>query len=110
MMDIFEQSGDRDLIQLCCWLVKRHLELGWDEKYGGIVLGLDIDGKQPAFSKNQDYKPLWVQIEALVATAYAYLHTGEDWCIDWHKIIQDYAYTHYPVPTGGVDTMVGQVW
>jgi N-acylglucosamine 2-epimerase len=46
------------------------------------------------------YKPWWVQAEALVATAYAYAHTREPWCLDWHKKVQDYAFSHYPVKTG----------
>jgi len=101
LISIFEQTGESDRIQTCCRLIKRHLELGWDEEFGGLVLGIDIDGKtEGSFWQNPDRKPWWVQTEALVATAYAYRHTKEDWCLEWHKRIQDYAYSHYPVKTG----------
>ena len=38
--------------------------------------------------------------EVLVVTAYAHRHTGEDWCAEWHQRVQEYAWSHYPVPTG----------
>jgi len=100
LISIFEETGDRDAIQRCCRLIRRHIELGWDEEYGGIRLALDIEGQEPIAWRKADYKPWWVQIEALIATAYAHLHTREPWCLDWHRRIRDYAYANYPVPTG----------
>ncbi len=100
LISIFEETGDGDIVQTCCRLIRRHLELAWDEGYGGLRLAIDIDGVEPPFWQKADYKPWWVQIEALVATAYAYLHTGEDWCLQWHERIQKYAFSHYPVSTG----------
>jgi N-acylglucosamine 2-epimerase len=97
---IFEQTGDKEAIRTCCRLIKRHLELCWDAEYGGLILAIDIDGKEPPFWKYPTHKPWWVQAEALVATALAYHHTREDWCLQWHKRVQDFAYAHYPVPTG----------
>ena len=100
LITIFEDTGEEDLIQQCCKLIKRHLELGWDRKNGGMILAVDIDGKQPVFWQKADCKPLWTQLEAMVASTYAYLYTNEDWCLKWHEKIQNYAYSHYPVPTG----------
>jgi N-acylglucosamine 2-epimerase len=76
------------------------LELGWDERFGGLLLAIDIDGVEPPYWKNGDCKPWWVAVEALVATAYAYRHCGEAWCLRWHKRVRDFAFSHYPVPTG----------
>ena len=76
------------------------LELAWDNEYGGLMLGLDIDGKEPVYWQRHECKAWWVQVEALVATAYAYLHTGQPWCLDWHHKVQQWAFAHYPVPTG----------
>lgn len=100
LISMFEQSGDRDRIQACCRLIRRHLELAWDPEFGGLRLALDIDGQQPCFWNNPDIKAWWVHCEALVATAYAHLHTGEDWGLDWHMRIRDFAFAHFPVPTG----------
>ncbi len=100
LITIFEQTGQISLIEKCCKLIKRHLELAWDEEYGGLKLALDIDGKQPVYWKNHECKAWWVHVEALVATAFAYLYSKENWCLVWHKKIQDYAFSHFPVPSG----------
>ncbi|MCL5104318.1 MAG: AGE family epimerase/isomerase [Armatimonadetes bacterium] len=100
LISIFEETGDSTSVARCCELIKKHLELGWDEEYGGIRLAIDVDGREPVEWQKPDCKPWWVQVEALVATAYAYLHTGSEWSLDWHKKVQQYAYSHYPVPTG----------
>lgn len=100
LISIFEQTGDKDLIAECCRLIKRHLELAWDEEYGGLLLALDIEGKKPVFWNKPDYKAWWVHVEALVATIYAYKHTGDEWCIEWHKKVQEYAFSHFPVEGG----------
>jgi N-acylglucosamine 2-epimerase len=100
LIEIFEQSGDRDRIATCSRLIRRHLEMAWDPEFGGLRLALDIDGRQPGFWKNPEVKAWWVHGEALVATAYAALHTGEPWCREWHARVRDFAFAHYPVPTG----------
>lgn len=100
LISICEEIGRHDAIPECCRLIRRYLELGWDEQYGGIRLALDIEGREPVAWNKADCKPWWVQCEALVATAYAWRHTREQWALDWHARVQEYAYSHYPVPTG----------
>lgn len=97
---IMEYLHERPAIDTCCRLIHRHLELGWDEDCGGLRLALDIDGKTPAFWQHPDYKPWWVHVEGMVATAYAYKHTRDTTFLQWHRRIQEYAYAHYPVRTG----------
>lgn len=96
LMSIFEQTGDLELIKKCRHLIKRHLELAWDKEYGGLLLALDIEGKEPVFWGKADYKAWWVHSEALVATMYAYKFEKEDWCIHWHKKVLEYALEKYP--------------
>ncbi len=100
LISIFEESGDRKPINQCCDLIRRHLELGWDGEFGGIRLALDVEGRESVCWPKADCKPWWVQVEALVATAYAYLHTSSQWCLDWHEKIRGYAFSHYPQPAG----------
>lgn len=100
LISIFEETGDREAIQRCCRIIKRHIELGWDAEYGGIRLAVDVEGSEPVAANKADYKAWWVHVEALIATAYAHLHTAEPWCLAWHRKIRDYAFDHYPVPTG----------
>ncbi|MCC7300843.1 MAG: AGE family epimerase/isomerase [Verrucomicrobia bacterium] len=99
-ISIFEQTGDAERINTCCHLIKRHLDLAWDNEQDGLKLALDIDGKEPCIWNQAECKAWWVHCEALVATAYAHRHTGEDWCLTWHNRVHDYAWSHYPVPGG----------
>lgn len=100
LLSLFERSGRTERIPLCCRLIKRHLELAWDAEHGGLLLARDMDGLEPCFWQKADCKAWWAHCEALVATAYAYRFTGEEWCVDWHRKIRDYAFSHYPIPTG----------
>ncbi|NLD88505.1 MAG: hypothetical protein GX633_09680 [Clostridiales bacterium] len=96
LINIFEHHGEKDNIDQCCRIIRRHLELAWDEKKGGLILALDIDGKEPVFWQKSTYKPWWVQSEALVATMYAYRHTEDEWFLDMHEKVSKYAFEHYP--------------
>lgn len=100
LLYIFEQVNDLERLPLCWRLIRRHLELAWDEQYGGLMLAIDVEGQQPTYWKNAECKPWWVQVEALVATAYAYAQCREKWCLDWHLRVQNFAFSHYPVATG----------
>jgi N-acylglucosamine 2-epimerase len=100
LIAIFEETGEKDLIAECCSAIHRHIELAWDGEYGGLRLAVNVEGKEEVAWGKADCKPWWVQLEALVATSYAYRHTGEKWCLDWHEKNRQFAYEHYPVPTG----------
>lgn len=88
LISIFERTGDKERIALCCRLIRRHLRLAWDEEFGGLKLALDIDGREPIYWQKADCKPWWVQVEALVATAYAHRHSNESCCLLWHEKVR----------------------
>ncbi len=103
LISIFEAADSsryHQAIAECCRLIRRHIELGWDDDYGGIRLAIDIEGQTPVAWQKADCKPWWVHTEALVATLYAYFYTSDEWFLDWHHRIKDYAFSKYPVPTG----------
>lgn len=100
LISIFERENDTLLIDKCCNIIKRHLELGWDSEYGGIRLAIDIDGMPNVAWNKHECKAWWVHVEGLVATAYAFLHTNDEVFMEWHEKIKDYAYSHFPVKTG----------
>lgn len=95
LINIFEDANEPQKIQKCCRLIRRHIELGYDNG-GGVLLAIDIDGKEPVFWNKPTFKPWWVQLEVLVATAYAYKHTCDKWFEDMHLKIKDFAFSHYP--------------
>ena len=96
LINIFEETGEKENIEKCCQLIKRHIELGIDKEKGGLRLALDIDGKEPIFWGKPTYKPWWVQVETLVATAYAYKHTKDEWFKDIHEEVCEFAFANYP--------------
>jgi len=96
LMTIFGDRGEKERLDLCCHIIRRHIGLALDNEKGGLILALDIDGKQPCFWGKPTYKPWWVQLETLVATAFAYRYTGDEWYMDIHKKVNEYAYAHYP--------------
>ena len=100
LITIFEDRNEKENILECCKLIKRHIELAEDKEKGGLILALDIDNKEPIFWKKPTYKPWWVQLETLVATAYAYKHTNDEWFLDAHKRVNEYAFAHYPTSYG----------
>ena len=99
LINIFEELGDTDRIALCCRIIKRHIELAKTE-LGGLRLALDIDGKSPCFWNKPDYMPWWVQVETLVATAYAYKYTHDEWFMQTHEKVREFALSHYPSGSG----------
>ncbi len=96
LIQIFEDRNETDNIKKCCNIIKRHIELGIDKEKGGLILAIDIDGKEPCFWGKPTYKPWWVQLETLVATASAYKHTGDEWFMDIHKELNEFVYANYP--------------
>lgn len=100
IFEVADISRYRDVIAECCRLIRRHIELGWDPEYGGIKLAIDAEGREPVAWNKADCKAWWVHTEALVATIYAYLHTHEKWCLEWHERIREFSFSHYPVPGG----------
>ena len=100
LITMFEENGDAASIEKCCRLIKRHFELAWDGERSGMFLALDIDGKEPCFWGKPTYKPWWVQLETLVATAYAYKHTRDEWFLETHEKVSEYAFAHYPSGSG----------
>lgn len=98
---IAEARNDPSTIQRAVEAIRRHLEIGWDEEWGGLFLAVDAQGAEPIGWQFPDSKVWWPHTEALYATLVAYQHCGECWCLDWHRRIQDYAFTHFPVPEHG---------
>lgn len=100
LISISPRFGDEKFIPQCCELIERHLQLGWDEEFGGLKPALDIGGRKPIYWDRPDRKPWWVQCEALVATVYAYRATRDEKFMQWHARIHDWAFARY-LQSGG---------
>src|SRR5439155_26984178 len=57
LISIFERAGDLHAVRKCCQIIKRNLELAWDDEFGGLILAIDIDRRDPPFWKYPTHKP-----------------------------------------------------
>jgi N-acylglucosamine 2-epimerase len=93
--------GDTPLIREALRLMRRHLELGWDEEFGGLLLAVDAEGRPEIGWRFAETKLWWPHTEALYALLLAHELCGEPWCLAWYERIHQYSFTHYPVPGHG---------
>jgi N-acylglucosamine 2-epimerase len=73
---------------------------GWDAKYGGILYYRDAKGF-PSSEYWHDMKFWWPHNEAIIATLLAYTLTGEEKYLQWHTMVHEWAYAHFPDPEYG---------
>lgn len=100
VMHLARRRGDSDKIRRAAEAMRWHLERGWDKEYGGLLLGMDLEGHEP-YLPHADKKLWWPHTEALYGTLLAYELTGEPWCLEWYDRVADWAWSHFPVPETG---------
>lgn len=88
------RGGDPELEALGLKMLDYSWKQGWDEEYGGIFYFRDPTGR-PVMEYWQDMKFWWPQNETVIATLLAYTMTGKEKYADWHRMIHDYAHTHF---------------
>lgn len=88
------RNNDPGLIDLGCRILDYMWERGWDREYGGIFYFRDVYHK-PVQEYWQDMKFWWPHNETIIATLLAYQLTGNEKYAQWHKLVHDYAYTHF---------------
>ncbi|MCF7837218.1 MAG: AGE family epimerase/isomerase [Candidatus Marinimicrobia bacterium] len=98
---ILRDLGDAARINEACRLMRRHTAAGWDAEYGGLFLAIDAAGRAEVGWPFAEAKLWWPHTEALYALLLAFEYTGAQWCLDWHKKIQDYSFARYPVAGHG---------
>lgn len=80
-MMIYEgyRRKDKELFRRASELFKRHLEIAWDQVFGGFFRGLkDVQANLWILDK-----PLWTQEEVLIGTLFVIEHAGEEWAQEW---------------------------
>ncbi len=95
-LDIAASIGRRERIPTACALIRRHVEFGWDEAFGGgILLARDArNGAQVAWPCS-DLKLWWPHTEALYALLDVYRHNPQSWCLEWYDRILAHCLRHY---------------
>ncbi|MGD8237863.1 MAG: AGE family epimerase/isomerase [Armatimonadota bacterium] len=95
MERIYRHHDRRDRVAEAMDAIRWHLEKGWDEEYGGILLACHTEGGTPLWNQ-PDAKCWWPHTEALYALLRAHAVTGESWCMDWYWRVHDYTFAAFP--------------
>jgi len=90
-----KRRGEKALLARALEILDWSLRLGWDEKYGGILYFVDIEGKQPV-QYEWDMKLFWPHNEAIYATLLAYSLTGERKYEAWFEKIMKWTMRRFP--------------
>jgi N-acylglucosamine 2-epimerase len=98
---IGEAFKDTARVRRSIRLIQRHLELGWDKEFGGLLLAVDANGAADVGWAFADYKLWWPHTEAMYALLRAFEVSREPWCMDWFEKIEAYSFSHFPHPTAG---------
>jgi N-acylglucosamine 2-epimerase len=94
------ERNDRARVRAAAEVMRWHLEKGWDKEYGGIFLGIDVEGHTP-FLPNAETKIWWPHTEALYALLLAHELTGEGWCETWFHQVYEWSFSHFAMPETG---------
>ncbi len=92
--EAIHRNNDPHLIELGCRMLDYMWERGWDKEQGGILYFRDVYNK-PVQEYWQDMKFWWPHNEVIIATLLAYTMTGKEKYAKWHKLVHEYAYSHF---------------
>ena len=86
---------DYTLFKLSAERFRRHLEVAWDDVYGGVFRAMHIHGSY-TFDK-----VLWAQEEVLIGCLILLEHTDWEWPRYWFDKMFNYIEAHYPLKKYG---------
>ncbi len=109
MIDAAELLKKEEIEQRACAIVKKALEIGWDNEFGGILHFCGLTGGEPVGCPGETKDELmnrqlsgwsdklwWVHSEALYTTLLCYDRTGDEEFLKWHDKVFDYVFKTFP--------------
>lgn len=90
-----QRQWDRGLTDMALTILDWSWQWGWDKEYGGIINFRDCRNLPPQ-DYSQDMKFWWPQCEAIIATLYGFLATGNEDYLRKHQQVSEWAYSHFP--------------
>jgi N-acylglucosamine 2-epimerase len=88
---------DRALFNVLADRFRRHVEVAWDQVYGGVLRNLmHVDTNTWTLDK-----VLWAQEEVLIGSLLVYEHTGARWAMEMFERTLAYVEATYPLTTHG---------
>lgn len=97
IMDEAIRREDEELYQKSCNLFKRHVEVAWDDVYGGVFHGLENVNEHKWLLE----KVLWAQQEVLIGLMIIIEHTGDEWAYRWFDRAYNHVIDTYPLKKYG---------
>lgn len=98
--EAWQRDQDAELQQLGTSMVDWMWRRGWDEEHGGILYFRDLKGL-PVQEYWHDMKFWWPHNEAVLATLLAYRATGDEKYAEQHRLVHDWAHSHFADPEHG---------
>jgi mannose/cellobiose epimerase-like protein (N-acyl-D-glucosamine 2-epimerase family) len=88
---------DRTLFETIAERLHHHIEVAWDDVYGGVFRNL-MNFEQNLWTLD---KVLWAQEEVLIGTMFVIEHTGVSWARDWFTRTWSYVQEKFPLKRHG---------
>lgn len=109
VMTTARKFNNSDWIDRAVLAIKKAVELGWDQEFGGLFRYVDMEGGQPkgVFEDDPyqrlvldtwDTKLWWPHSEALYATLFAFQLTGDEYLKNLYLKIHEYTFRTFPNP------------
>ncbi len=97
LMSEAERRGDEALFTEAAHLFRRHVEVSWDDVYGGIFHGAShVDNNQWLLGKS-----MWAQVEVLVGCLLLFRHNGDTWAAEMYGKMYRYFQENYSLEDRG---------
>ena len=90
------RGWDKNLMDTALTIFNWSWEWGWDKLYGGIINFRDCKNLPPQ-DYSQDMKFWWPQCEAIIASLYAYLGTGDEEYLYRHQRMDIRPFSRYRI-------------
>lgn len=94
VLHLLERFPDPGLRAMALEAIAGSLELGWDERYGGILYFVDLAGR-PTLQLESTMKLWWPHAEAIYALVLAAASTGEPRWLEWLGRVDAYTWAHF---------------
>jgi len=91
------RKNDAALYDEVCTRFKRHVEISWDDVYGGSFRCLDNVNR----NEWKTDKVLWLQEEVLIGTLFMIEQTGDTWAQEWFSKMYNYVLEKFPLERHG---------
>jgi N-acylglucosamine 2-epimerase len=94
------RGNDAAFIEIGTRMLDRAWQWGWDDQFGGIIYFRDVKNRPPQ-EYWHDMKFWWPQNEAIIATLFAYVLTGNEKYANMYEQIHGWTYENFPDPNFG---------